>query len=155
MDAAEPYRLEVEGSPAECLRTLGQLADDWGAEWTEEGRGGRLSLPVLAGVRHGWVMGQVRVEARRGVTELTFEQQDEVYRVQKPKVLFLLIALAGALSIMVTPLFPVLAPLIPLSVLLMFGAWLFIVAGLRNSGKEEFFDSLAVEMTRNAGPSSG
>lgn len=145
----KPYEMELDSSTRECLRELGNLAEDWGAEWQEEGRGGRLTLPVLAGVRRGLLSGHVRVEARKEGSRLTFQPQEEFYRVQRPVVVFLLLALCGALAILAAPLFPVLVPLLPLSALLMLAAWLFIVSSLRNSGPEEFFESLELELARD------
>ncbi len=143
------HSIELPGlEPAACLEQMAQVADDWGAQWQPEGGGGgRLTMAVVAGVRRGLVAGQVSVEALDSGGDsgcrLTFHIDEQHYAVQKPKVVILLLALAGALTLMTAPLIPTLVPLVPLGVMLMLGAWLFIVAGLRNSGPEELLQRLA------------
>lgn len=133
-----------ELEPTACLEHLAQIADDWGASWQPAGRsGGRLVMPVVAGVRQGMVAGQVSVEALDRGSRLTYYIEEEHYAVQKRKVVVLLLALFGALSIMAAPLVPALVPLVPLGAMLMLGAWLFIISGLRNSGPEELLGRLA------------
>ena len=149
--------LELPLDPPACLRLLARTADLWGGSWQADGLcGGRLALPVMAGVRYGWVAGEVEVEEvaaageagsaqTRAGSRLRFRVDHSDYHIDKLSFAVLLLAGGGALVTVFAPFFPSLFRLVPLSVLLAVGAWLFIVGRLRNSGPEEFFDDLAEE----------
>ena len=140
------HRVELEGDPSRSLDLLSREATSWGARWRRDGqRGGRLALPVLAGLRRGWVEGEVTVEPAGGGSRLTFRIDKSDYRLQAMSVAVLLVAALGALVVVFGPFVPALRPAVPLGILLSVGAWLFIVAGLRNSGPEEFLEGLAAQ----------
>lgn len=143
MTAAE-HRVELAGDPTHSLDLLDREAASWGAAWQRDGqRGGRLSLPVLAGLRRGWVEGEVTVEPAGDGSRLTFRVDKSDYHLQAMSVAVLLVAALGALVVLVGPFVAALRPAVPAGILLAVGAWLFIVAGLRNSGPEEFLEGLA------------
>ena len=76
---------------------------------------------------------------------MTYLVDRSEYRVQKSAALTLLLAAIGAVITMIAPLVPSLWRFVPVALILCLGAWLFVVARLRNSGPEEFFEDLARE----------
>ncbi len=140
------HHLELPEDPVASLNLVAAAAEDWGGMWQAEGRsGGRLGLPVVAGLRDGWVAGQLTVEPDGDGSRLAYRVDKSEYRVQKPAALMLFLASIGAVVTIVAPLFPALLGLVPLSIVLCLVAWFFVVARLRNSGPEEFFENLARE----------
>jgi len=138
------HQVELAEDPDASLELVSREATSWGAAWRRDGRrGGRLTLPVLAGLRRGRVEGEVIVEPAGAGSRLTFRIDKSDYRLQGMSVAVLLVAALGALAVVVGPFVPALRPAVPLGILLSVGAWLFIVAGLRNSGPEEFLEGLA------------
>lgn len=135
--------LELDEKPRAAQRLLAEAAEDWGGAWQARGRGGRLRLPVMAGLRRGWVAGEVTVEEAGDGSRLRLRVEESMYRVDRASVAVLLLAAGGALVTVLLPLFPQLIRLVPVGIVLAVGAWLFIVARLRNSGPEEFFQDLA------------
>ena len=145
------HHIELARDPAGSLELISREAASWGAEWSRESPdGGRLQLPVLAGLRHGWVEGPVTVEPAEAGSRLTFTIEKSVYFLQRTSVAVLAFAALGALALLVAPFVPALWPLMPIAFMLAIGAWLFIVARLRNSGPEEFLETLA-QMAEAAG----
>jgi len=143
MTAAE-HRVELAADPDRGLELLAREAASWGATWQRGGQqDGRLALPVLAGLRRGWVEGEVTVEPAGAGSRLTFRIDKNDYRLQAMSVAVLLVAALGALVVLVGPFVAALRPAVPAGILLAVGAWLFIVAGLRNSGPEEFLEGVA------------
>ncbi|MEM6793934.1 MAG: hypothetical protein AAF725_08110 [Acidobacteriota bacterium] len=135
---------ELEIDPAEVMLRLPAIAEAWNGQWQQESaRSGRLGLPVTAGLRRGWIAGQLEAEERPDDRSLvTFRIDAGEYLVDRASVTILVIAAFGALSTLVAPFFPRLLPLVPIGIFLALSAWLLIVARLRNSGPEEFFDQL-------------
>jgi hypothetical protein len=129
----------ARADPEELLRRIAHEADGWGGAFEQDGNRGSLQLPVLAGLRRGSLRGKVHVEAEGDGSRLTFEVEESVYRLQTTLVTVLALAAAGALVFLVGPFFPPLRPAVPLGFMLSLGAW-FVIAGLRNSGPEEFFE---------------
>jgi hypothetical protein len=78
-------------------------------------------------------------------SRLTYRVDKSEYHLQKMPALILLLAGLGAVAMTIAPLAPVLMGLVPLSIVLCLVAWFFVVARLRNSGPEEFFEDLARE----------
>ena len=145
-ESVREYRVELPEDPVTCLNLVAMAADAWGGMWQAEGHGrGRLGLPVMAGLRRGWVAGQLTAEPNGDGSCLTFRIDKSEYRLQKAAALTLLLAACGAVVTLIAPLVPSLWRLVPLGLLLCLGAWLFIVARLRNSGPEEFFEDLSRE----------
>lgn len=144
MEETREYVVDLSETPPESLEIVARSADLWGGGWKPAGiGGGRLVLPVLAGLRRGWVGGEVEVEKLgKRKTRLRFRVEESEYHLEKPSVAVLVLAAAGGLVTMVAPFFPALIRFVPIAVLLAFGAWFFIVARLRNSGPEEFFEEL-------------
>ncbi len=137
--------VELAGGRRAVLWQMLRAAEDWGGTWQPRGEGGgRLGLPVEAGVRRGWVAGEVEVEGLEdGSSRLRFRVEESEYRVDRATVAVLFLAACGALVTVFLPFFPRLIRLLPVSILLALGAWLFIVSRLRNSGPEEFLQDLA------------
>lgn len=148
--------IEIFESVSDALEKLAVAADSWGGSWqltssSEQQAEGILALPVLAGLRRGWVEGTVTLQAIGSQSDscrLSFEVTDSSYWLERFSVAMLCLGAAGALTTVVGPLIPALWPFLPIGVLLALAAWLFIVARLKNSGPEEFFD-LLVEQTGN------
>ncbi|MEE8525670.1 MAG: hypothetical protein V3T72_17170 [Thermoanaerobaculia bacterium] len=146
------HRFELPATdPRTALRLVGEAADAWGASWKTRGdRGLWLRLPVMAGVRHGWVAGEVEVEAADGGSQLVYRVDESEYRLDKATVFTLVLAAFGALVSVVGPFFPGLVRLMPIGIMLTVAAWLFIVGRLRNSGPEEFFEDVVDELAGEA-----
>ncbi len=143
------HSLELPEDPITCLNLVAMAAESWGGMWQAEGpAGGRLGLPVMAGLRHGWVAGQLTAEPVASGSRLTYRVDKSEYQVQKVPALILLLAGLGAVAMTIAPLVPVLLSLVPLSIVLCLVAWFFVVARLRNSGPEEFFEDLARESSK-------
>lgn len=141
---AAEHHVELAGDPFHSLELLSREASSWGATWRRDGQQrGRLALPVLAGLRRGWVEGEVTIEAAGGGSRLTFRVEKSDYRLQTASVGVLAVAALGALVVVFGPFVPALHAAVPLGILLSVGAWLVIVARLRNSGPEEFLEGLA------------
>ncbi len=143
-ESMREHRLELPEDPVTSLNLVAMAADAWGGLWQAEGRGGgRLGLPVMAGLRRGWVAGQLTVEPAGDGSRLVYLVDKSEYRVQKAATLTLLLATLGALVTMIAPFVPSLWKFVPVGLILCLAAWLFVVARLRNSGPEEFFEDLA------------
>lgn len=150
---AGEHRVELAEDPVTSLNLVAMAAEAWGGLWQAEGRGrGRLGLPVVAGLRRGWVAGQLTVEATDTGSLLTYRVDKSDYQIQKPAVLMLALAGLGALTALVAPFVPALLGLVPIGVLLGVAAWFLVIARLRNSGPEEFFEDLALDAARSLGP---
>ena len=142
----EEHRVELTEDPVTSLNLVAMAADDWGGLWQAEGPGGgRLGLPVEAGLRRGWVAGQLTAEPISGGTRLTYCVDASDYQVRKPAALMLLLAGLAAAVTLLAPLIPSLLGLVPFGMLLCIAAWFLVIARLRNSGPEEFFEDLARE----------
>ncbi|MEM7349472.1 MAG: hypothetical protein AAF657_01615 [Acidobacteriota bacterium] len=147
------HTVELPEDPITSQNLVAMAAKDWGGLWqTEDRQGGRLGLPVEAGLRRGWVAGRLNVEALDHGSRLTYRVDKSDYKVQKPAALVLAVAAGGASITVVAPVFPALWGLVPFGLLLSFGAWFFVVARLRNSGPEEFFEDLARESLAESRP---
>ena len=138
---------ELDASPEETLRRVAQAAEAWGGEWRQdEGDGGdatgKLIVPVSAGVRRGWMGYLVSATEDSGTTRLELRLAEEHLDVDRATVVFLLTALVGALLFLVVPFVPKLMPLLPVGFVLTAAGWLVVASRLRNSGVEEFIDSL-------------
>ncbi len=140
------HSLELPEDPVTSLNMVAMAAEAWGGVWQAEGTsGGRLGLPVMAGLRRGWVAGQLTVERSGDGSRLTYRVDQGDYKVQKAAALTLFVASLGAVVTIIAPLFPTLLRLVPISIVICLMAWFFVVARLRNSGPEEFFEDLARE----------
>jgi hypothetical protein len=134
----------------ETRHLLTATAEAWGGSFRDDERGeaeGNLVIPVLAGVRRGFVGGPVRIEKEETGSQVFFLVEESQYRVDLPAALTLFSGACGALIVLVAPFFPRLWSLVPIGVMLSVGTWLFIVARLRNSGPEEFFEELQANET--------
>jgi uncharacterized membrane protein len=98
------------------------------------------------------VAGQLTVEPTGDGSRLTYRVDASEYRVQRSAALTLLVAGLAAIVITIAPLFPVLLRLLPIAIVLCLMAWFFVVARLRNSGPEEFFEELARESRSDPAP---
>ena len=140
--------MELGVDPVAGLRALAEVADGWGATWRADGRwrhdgdGGRLELPVVAGLRRGRVAGRLRVAAAGAGARVTFRVEESELHLQKTMVTVLVAAAGGAVVMFLAPFFPGLAPALPLSLLLLLGAWFFVLSRLKNSGPEELLETL-------------
>lgn len=131
--------------PGTALAAVRQAAEDWGAEFTREGSGGRLRLPVIAGLRRGLVTGPVTVEPHEEGARVTFHPEESVWYVHTPAVVILLLAVFGAVLTVLWPFFPKLLAVAPFGAILALGGWFLVVSRLRTSGPEEFLEAVAAQ----------
>lgn len=138
--------VEIEAPPDEVRRRMGPTAESWAGRWTGAGDfSGRVEIPAIAGVRVGWLALDVEIlpDPPDG-SRVEWRVAEERWQVQGTLVVILLLAALGAMTVVIAPFVPKLMPLVPLGIMLGIGAWLFVLARLRNAGPEEFFDQLAV-----------
>lgn len=140
------YRAQLPETSRASLNLLEHGAARWGAEWERRGDGGRLRLPVMAGLRRGWLDGVVtateREVAEQSLTRLELRVEESEWHTDRTGVMVLCCALFGALITIVAPFFPRLWGLVPFGIVLAAAAWFFVLAKLRNSGPEEFLESV-------------
>ncbi|MDX1385246.1 MAG: hypothetical protein R3190_16455 [Thermoanaerobaculia bacterium] len=134
---------ELDGSPEEVLRAVGEAVDLWGGEWRRLGTGGRITLPITAGVRHGFLAGELSTRARSDKVEVTIQPETTFYRLHWPSIVVLALGAAGGLFIVVVPFFPSLFPLVPAGMLLSVAAWFLVVSRLHTRGAPEFLELVA------------
>ena len=136
-ESMREHSLDLPENPVTSLNLVAMAAESWGALWQAEGPdGGRLGLPVMAGIRRGWVAGQLTVEATDSGSRLIYRVDKSEYKVQRAAALTLLLGACGAVVTIFAPLVPALWRLVPFGLVMCLGAWLFVVARLRNSGPE-------------------
>lgn len=142
---------ELDASPEETLHSVALAAEAWGSQWhagdvhAGDALNGKLILPVSAGVRRGWIgylVSAAPLDPSANRTRLELRPAEEHLIVDRATVVFLLTALAGALLFLVVPFVPRLMPLLPMGFVLTAAGWLVVAARLRNSGVEQFLDSL-------------
>ncbi|MEM7481183.1 MAG: hypothetical protein AAF481_08420 [Acidobacteriota bacterium] len=129
-------RVEVKRDAA--LRAVREAAETWGADWQQEGSGGRLSLPVLAGIRVGVARGFLRADPTGDHTDLRLDLEETTWRVQTAAAGILVFAGVGGLSTVLWPFFPALLPLAPLGAILALSGWFLVITRLQTSTPEDF-----------------
>ena len=144
------HTLTLEQRPDSALAALRRAADGWGAELRKEEEGLWLYLPVIHGLRRGLIAGPVRVEPAEDGSRIVFRPDESNLSVQAAPVIILLLAVAGAVLVMLWPFFPDLLPLAPFGAILALGGWFLVLTRLRTSGPEEFLGTVGVEA--EAGP---
>lgn len=138
------YRRTVRAPADVTLEAIDAAAEMWNAAWETAPDGGRLHLPVLAGIRRGRVLGRIRVRESGSSTEVVLEVEHSEYELNRPATVFLVLGALGALVMLLLPFFPVqLAGLMPLSLILLLGAWLVVASRLRSASPVEFLDTVA------------
>ena len=140
----EPHTVDIEESADGALNLVARQAELWGADWQKvDSTTGKLGLPVSAGLRRGWVEGTVRIESTGETrSRIAFEPENDDYRVDRGSVMILIAAGIGCLITIFAMYIPRLIPLIPIGILLAIGAYIVVIARLRNSGPEEFFEAV-------------
>ena len=138
-EARSPRR-QIDQSAARVARAVRQAADDWGARWQPDGRGGRLLLPVSQGLKRGLVVARIEIESTAEGSELNLTVEDEDYRLNRPAVVVLLLGAAGGLVTALWPFFPGLLRLAPVGAVLALVAWLLVVSRLRTTDTDDFLD---------------
>lgn len=138
------HSVSVAAAPADALRAVSLVAEDWGGEWHASISGGHLEIPVSAGLRYGRLTGQVSVEtAAGGGTEVVFRPEKAEYRLWTRAVVILGLSGFGAIVTVLWPFYPRLLGLAPVGALLGLSAWFLIVSQLRNEGADEFLGLVA------------
>ena len=139
--------VEIEASAPAALNLIARQAELWDADWQGIDRtSGKLGLQVSAGLRRGWVEATVRTEPLgTGRCRMIFEPDHDEYRIDRGSVMILVASAFGCLVTVVAMFFPLLLPLVPVGILLAFGGYLVVIARLRNSGPEEFFESVVAD----------
>lgn len=136
--------VEIDADPAEVLKRVKRHAEMWGGAWDgHDRRSGKLGLPVSAGLRRGWVEGDVTVEPKGGGCVLQYKEDHSAYRLDRASVMILVAAALGCLVTLFAMFIPALLPVLPVGILLGIGAYLVVIARLRNSGPEEFLEAVA------------
>ena len=137
--------VHVDAKPTAALKRVAEHAEMWGGAWDGlDKSSGKLGLPVSAGLRRGWVEGDVRAEADgKGGCTLTFQEDHSAYQIDRGSVMILVAAAFGCLVSLLAMFLPKLLPLLPVSILISIGAYIVVIARLRNSGPEEFFEAVA------------
>jgi hypothetical protein len=134
-----PTSVEVAVSPAAALAAVGEAAEMWGGAFQAAGQtGGDLELPVQAGLRRGRATVQVKVTPYPGGSTVAAHPVAVDYQLHGPAVAVLLVAAGGCAALLAWPFFPGLTAAVPLSILLVLGAWFLVVSRLQNRGVEEF-----------------
>ncbi len=141
-EAEQTHQLDLSEDPVTALNLVAMAADDWDGIWQAGNKGGRLGLPVVAGLRRGWVAGELTAEPTESGSRLTLVVDKSDYKIQKPAAVTLLLAGLGALVTVIAPFAPSMLGLVPVGILMTFGAWFLVISRLRNSGPEEFFEDL-------------
>jgi hypothetical protein len=138
------HSVSVAASPAEALRAVSLVAEDWGGEWHASISGGHLEIPVSAGLRYGRLTGRISVQAAAGGgAEVVFHPEKAEYRLWTRAVVILGLSGFGALVTVLWPFYPRLLGLAPVGALLGLSAWFLIVSQLRNEGADEFLGLVA------------
>lgn len=139
-----PVSVEIDENAAAALHLVARQAELWDADWQGvDGTSGKIGLPITAGLRRGWVEGTVRSESLGAErSRLVFEPEHDEYRIDRGSVMILGAAAFGCLITMVAMFVPKILPLLPMGILLAFGGYLVVIARLRNSGPEEFLESV-------------
>jgi len=152
VETNQEHRIELAEDPVTSLNLVAQAAESWGGIWQPESRhNGRLGLPVVAGLRYGWVAGELSAKPSGSGSRLIYRVDKSDYQLQKSTASFLLLAGLGAAVTVVAPFMPSLLSLVPLGIILSVGAWFLVIARLRNSGPEEFFEELRQETEGDCG----
>lgn len=141
------HSIDLAMPPGTALAAIRQAAEDWGAEFTRDGSGGRLRLPVIAGLRRGLLTGPVTVEENESGARIAFHPEEEIWYVQTQAVVILLLAVFGAVLTVLWPFFPNLLAVAPFGAILALGGWFLVVSRLRTSGPEEFLEAVATQET--------
>jgi hypothetical protein len=142
------HAIDLPMPPGTALAAIRQAAEDWGAELTLEGSGGRLRLPVIAGLRRGLLTGPVAVEPAAEGARVTFHAEEEIWYVHTQAVVILLLAVFGAVFTVLWPFFPNLLAVAPFGAILALGGWFLVVSRLRTSGPQEFLEAVAAQDAR-------
>ncbi|HET9765788.1 MAG TPA: hypothetical protein VFS60_03005, partial [Thermoanaerobaculia bacterium] len=122
---------------AAALAALVSTVEDWGGEWTASDEGGELRLPVEAGLRRGFVRARAAATVQGRGSELTVEVVEARWWLHRTAVALLLAAAVPAVAGVLWPFYPVLAPLVPLGLVLGAASWLAILARMRHRGPAE------------------
>ncbi len=145
--------IEIDASAEVVSRALDQAAGEWGGKWEAAGDGGELWIPVSAGLRRGYWSGSILVAASPsspGGVRLSVEPKDVRLRVNRGGAIIMLFGALGGVVAVVWPFFPSLLHLGPMAIVMAIAAWLLVSAHIRNSGLEEFLET--VEAIAGSGP---
>ena len=137
------HEQQIPQQPEVVLEAISEAAEMWGAVWRPEDGSGLLRLPVVQGLRHGAVMGNLRIEPVGAGTFLRFDIERTSFVLNKSALAILLLGGLGGLTVALWPLSPTILQLAPLGAVLALVAWLLVVSRLRNSTPEDFFELVA------------
>jgi hypothetical protein len=138
------HAVDLTVPPEKALEALRRTAEDWGAEFQQDGTGGKLHLPVVAGIRRGLVTVVVEIRDAAGGSRVVLQPETSTYYVQTASVMVLLLAAAGGLLTLLWPFYPKLIAVAPFGAILALGGWFLVVSRLRTSGPDEFLAAVAV-----------
>jgi hypothetical protein len=137
-------RLTTAQPRAAALKVVAEAAEDWDASWEPNGgAGGTLQLGALAGLRHGELTIDVTAtDAAAGGSELALQVASERWRLHGTAAGLLAVAGAGAVTTLLWPFVPAVAPIAPMGAVLAIGAWLVVLSRLRHVGFAELVADL-------------
>jgi hypothetical protein len=143
----EPREHEIDlGEPPDLvMAAVTRAADAWGAEFEQQGLGGRLHLPLVSGLRRGLVSGPLSVEAIPEGSRVVFRAEESTHDLHTSSVAVLLLAGLGGLLTVLWPFYPQLLPIAPFGAILALGGWFLVISRLRTSGPDEFLAAVAAE----------
>ena len=137
--------IRIAASPETVTRALAQAAEEWGGHWKAEGGRGELWIPVSAGLRKGYWHGGVETEVAgpdEKSSQLRVEPKDVRLQINRGAAMILFFGAAGGVVAMLWPFFPALLQIGPFAIVLAIAAWLLVSGRLRNSGLEEFLETV-------------
>ena len=137
--------IEISASVEAVGHALKQAAEEWGGQWKVSADGGELWIPVSAGLRRGYWRGDVLLApspSSPGLILLTAEAKDLQMHVNRGGALILLAGAAGGIVAVLWPFFPALLEIGPMALVLAIAAWLLVSSHIRNSGLEEFLETV-------------
>lgn len=143
--AARTLFLPLEEEQA--FELVKEAAELWAGGLERNGTSAELELPLMAGLRHGWAVGEVRVEPKDQGSQVQIVTQPVPYRLHRSAFFVLLMGGIGASSLLVLPFFHDLLPMMPLSLLLMLLAWFLVASRVRHRNLDDFL-KLVEEMAR-------
>ncbi|MGE0640771.1 MAG: hypothetical protein AB7G12_04975 [Thermoanaerobaculia bacterium] len=130
---------------SEAPTAIAEAAEAWGAEWRGDPvdrQRGRLALPCVFGLRRGVLVGSVAIEPSGESARLTWELEESHLELQGASVALLALSLALLLPALAWPFHPPLLALLPIAAVTGLAAWWLVISRLRNSGPEEFFETI-------------
>ena len=147
----ERHEIEVGLDPEAASAAVARVAEDWGAQWSPEGGGGRLVLPVVFGLRRGVAVGRLDIVPGAGGSRLTWRLESSELELHTSAVGLLTLSAIVLVAASAWPFHPPLLALMPFAAVVGLLAWWLVVSRLRNSGPEDFLAVVAGDREPSGG----